>query len=317
MTEPRSWLPAFANLREYLRDRFPQPVTLVVSLAFGLACYVVAQAEITRLDVPVRLDGAALGGCALAYLFLFLLRVFDEHKDFDIDARTRPDRPVQRGVVTLAQLRHLAAIAVVAQLVLAVAWGWRPAVVFALPLGYSVLMYFEFWVAEWLNARLLWYALSHMVVMPMLAWALVARLTMRANLALPVEAYALFAITFCGFLSLEVLRKLWAPDHEMDGVDSYSKRLGIGGASLLASLLVAAACGLATWSGWRLGGGIVWLVAVPAVGAATILAIVRFARDPSAANEKLLQPVSGLHLLVCLVGLIGVAMAHHGVDLAW
>lgn len=316
MNAPAPWLPPLSNLREYLRERYPQPVAIIISIAFGLACYVVAQATITRLDVAVRFDLAAFGGCALAYLFLLLLRVYDEHKDYAHDAETRPDRPVQRGVVTLAQLRHLAAIAVVLQLALAFAWGWKPGVAFALPLAYSVLMYFEFWVPEWLNARLLLYALSHMVVMPMLAWALVVRLTLRAELDVPVEAWAFFGFSFCAFLSLEVMRKIHAPGNELDGVDSYSKRLGIGGACLLSALLVAAAGGITTWIGWRLGGGIIWLVVVPALSVATVAAVARFAKDSSPANEKLLQPLAGLHLLACMVGLIGVAVVHHGVDFA-
>ena len=46
-------------------------------------------------------------GALTALVFFFLLRVLDEHKDQDVDRRWRPELPVPRGLVSLAELRWI------------------------------------------------------------------------------------------------------------------------------------------------------------------------------------------------------------------
>src|SRR2546421_12460953 len=50
-------------------------------------------------------------GFAAAWSFFLMLRVFDEHKDFDSDRALYPQRVLQRGLVTL---RHLKIVGVAA-----------------------------------------------------------------------------------------------------------------------------------------------------------------------------------------------------------
>ena len=64
-----------------------------------------------------------LGALTLLFFF-FHLRVFDEHKDFEEDSRFHPHRVLQRGVITLADLRVLAALCIVAEIGLAAVAGW-------------------------------------------------------------------------------------------------------------------------------------------------------------------------------------------------
>src|SRR5439155_297122 len=93
-----------------------------------------------------------------ALVFFFLLRVLDEHKDEDVDRRFRPELPVPRGLVTLAELRWLggAALALVRALN---AWAAPALLVPILGVGaWATLMTKEFsapgWAATaWLAAR--------------------------------------------------------------------------------------------------------------------------------------------------------------------
>jgi hypothetical protein len=55
----------FGQLREYLAERFPVPVTLVLSAAIGAAAYATAQGATLRAGAPLLLDGAALGGVVM------------------------------------------------------------------------------------------------------------------------------------------------------------------------------------------------------------------------------------------------------------
>jgi len=306
-------LVGFGKLKEYLGERFPVPVTLILGLALSAAAYATAQQETLRAGAPLLLDGTALGGAFMVFLFLFHLRVFDEHKDFEIDAATRPDRPVQRGLITLDQLKVLGVIVVLGQIALAVAPGAKIAAIYAIPLLYSVLMYFEFFAKEWLSARLIWYALTHTIVMSLLALALAVRFSMRADLGLSTALLGLLALCLTSFFALDTLRKTWAPETEVEGLDSYSKRYGLPAAGWLSAVLVAASAGLGGWIGWLLGGRYIWLAVVALITLWGLAEIRGFVRTPEKKREKRLELVAGVHLLVLFIGLAVVASAANGV----
>lgn len=300
---PRSFLSSFG---EYLGERFPVPVTLLLSVATALGAYATAQGEVIRAGGPLIIDGYALGGCLMIFLFLFHLRVFDEHKDFQLDAETRPDRPVQRGVITLGQLKVLGAIAAAGQVALALTAGPRLALLYAIPMVYSVLMFFEFFAREWLSSRIGWYALSHTLVMCLLALVLGLRYADGA-LGAPPALWGFVALNLTSFLAVDVLRKIWAPQTEVDGLDSYSKRFGIPRACAVGAALIVASAGLAAVTGWNLGGRLGWLAVVAAVTAWGLLEIRGFSTAPSVKREKRLELVAGVHLLVLFLGLVVLA----------
>jgi hypothetical protein len=307
---PRGW----SAFRAYCAERFPVPVTLMLAVATAAASYAAAQAVQLRAGAPLVADLAGLGGAALVFLFLFHLRVFDEHKDFAADSATRPDRPVQRGLVTLGQLKIWGAIALALEAAIAlqpgVAAGWW----WALPVAYSVLMAFEFFAKEWLERHFGWYAFTHTAVMVLVILAIAARFTERAGTGFPVEIVGVFAMGLASFFSVDVLRKTWAPESEIAGVDSWSKLIGIGPAAWLgvATLVVAGAS--AGWVGARLGGSYGWFATCAVVTLWGAWQIRAFAAQPTVKREKMLQVIAGVHLLVVWVGVAVVAGIHHGVE---
>lgn len=316
MTAPTRSAFSLAGVRAYLAERFPVPVTFTLALAVAFGSYAAAQAATLEAGLPFLLDGTALGGVALVFLFLLHLRVFDEHKDYALDAATRPDRPVQRGLVTLGQLRVLGAVAIAAEVVIAFLPGVGPGLLYMLVIGYSVLMLVEFFARDWLAARIHWYALSHTLVMGVMSVALAARFTLRADLGLPLEVWVIAALNVSGAIGIDVLRKTWAPGSEVEGLDSYSKLLGIRGAAILGALVVLATAVLGGWAGWLLGGGPVWL-AIDAVICVWGLSELRgFARSPSPERAKRLEAVSGVQLLVLLFGIAVIAATQNGVLIA-
>ncbi len=300
----------------YLGERFPLPVILLLSLAFAGAATAVGQARALAAGAPLSLDGTALGGVFMVLLFLFHLRVFDEHKDYEIDQRTRPDRPVQRGLITLNQLKVAGVIAVAAEIVLALLPGPLAAAYYALPLGFSLLMFFEFFAGEWLSARLFLYAFSHTLVMPLVALALIVRTLPRVSLDLPPAAWGLLGLAFTSAFAVDVLRKTWAPESEIEGLDSYSKRYGIPFAVILGGLLLTLSGAIAVWIGWQLGGRLPWLITVAVITGWGYFELSAFAARPTPSGAKHLEMVGGLHHAVVFIGLIVVAAAHSGVILS-
>ncbi len=285
--------------RAYLAERFPVPVTLMLSVATGAAATAVASSG------TFVIDAGALGAIALMFLLLFHLRVFDEHKDYEEDAATRPDRPVQRGLVTLRQLKIAGAVAIALELAIG-GWWWL------VPLGWSVLMLFEFFAPRWLERHYPIYAISHSAVTS----AVVLALVLRAGGSLGRDAWVLAGLALASTFSIDVLRKTWAPIHEIDGVHSWSKQIGIARAGWLGIGLVGFAGACAAHLGWYAGGGWIWIAVVAAVTGWGAWTIRRFVATPTPKAEKMLQVVAGVHYLVTWTGIAVCAIAAHGLELS-
>lgn len=228
------------NLGAYLRERFaPVNMGLFVVL-FGTVRGLAALGCAARRCPPPAGGPALVALGALATVsFFFRLRVFDEEKDFAQDALTHPQRVLQTGRVTLPQLRALAWAGAVLELGWSGLMGPRALLFWGLALGYSLLMRAEFGVGRWLRARLVLYALSHMLIMPLvIMWLFAAYAPSGAvdSQYLPL----LLLLSLLGGFSFELARKLHAPAAERAGVDSYSGALGYGPAlALTVAVLLA------------------------------------------------------------------------------
>jgi len=295
--------------RTYLAERFPVPVTLLLSAATAGAAIAVIELPLLAAGHPFVVERHLATFTLLMFLLLFHLRVFDEHKDHAQDAATRPDRPVQRGLVTLRQLKVAGAIAIALELAIAAAHGGRGAAWWLLPLGYSVLMLFEFFAPHWLARRYGLYAVSHSAITSMVCAAFVLGAGAPTSTALWVLCVMALASTF----SIDVLRKTWMPANEIDGVDSWSKLIGLRAAGVLGATLLAIAAGCATWLGWRVGGGPVFAAVAGLITGWAAFEIRKFVRAPTAKGEKNLQVVAGVHYLIVWLGLPIAAMIAHGV----
>ena len=302
------WLLAWAG------ERFPARNAAFFALLYATALLVartgVAPRAVGWRDVP---------GFLALWAFFLLLRVFDEHKDFAADAVAHPGRVLQRGLVTLGQLKLIGAAAVLLQLGVSVwhdrgigaatAW-WLAA------LAWSLLMAREFFAPRWLRARLVLYALSHMLVMPLLVLWVMAMASPAAVGAATAAALAPVALTaalaFAAGLAVEVARKVRAPADERPMADSYTGALGIGGAMRLLVGATLAAALLAEWLLVRLAGGAPPALASAAVGAGCAVALwaaASFARAPTGANAKRVEVAAGVAVLLAHVAVVGVLLA--------
>ncbi|AMR26661.1 hypothetical protein A0257_05765 [Hymenobacter psoromatis] len=222
------------DLGAYLRERFP-PVNMAL---FGVVFLTVrAVAAAAGPPPPGGWPLAGLGAVATVSFF-FRLRVFDEEKDFAQDLLTHPGRVLQTGRVTLPQLRRLAWAGAALELSWSLLSGQTALLAWLAALLYSLLMRAEFGVGRWLRGHLVLYALSHMLIMPLIITWLYC-----AGSAAPVfgRAFgALLLLSLLGGFSFELARKLHAPAAERAGVDSYSRALGYGRAlALTGSVLLA------------------------------------------------------------------------------
>ena len=225
-------------LAAYFQERFP-PVNMALFVVLFLTVRAVAQVAgppgtSARPDGP----GLALLGAWATVSFFFRLRVFDEEKDFAQDLQNHPGRVLQTGRVTLPHLRALAWAGAGLEISWAALRGPTTVLLWGLALGYSLAMRAEFGVGRWLRGHLVLYALSHMLIMPLvITWLFGAYAPLAA-----AGAYLpwLWLLSLLGGFSFELARKLHAPAAERAGIDSYSRALGYGRAlALTVAVLLA------------------------------------------------------------------------------
>ncbi|RTQ47876.1 hypothetical protein EJV47_18325 [Hymenobacter gummosus] len=291
------------NLRAlwaYLQERFP-PVNMALFAILFLTVYAVARATQPSAAAASFGPNEAVGILAVISFF-FRLRVFDEIKDYAADAVNFPQRVLQSGRVTLGQLQRLAW----AGLLLELGWsGWQGGatlLAWGLALGYSLVMRYEFFAPQWLRARLVLYALTHLLIMPLIIGWVWSAYAARPLLTLPLLLLGLLSLL--GGLAFEIARKIKPAAEERPGVDSYSRTLGYGGA-IVAVLLVLLA-------GTAVQGYLLRLLAarpwpfglMAALFAATLLAYALSWRRPQAKTLKVAELLVSLFMLTSYVAII-------------
>jgi len=285
-----------AHLAEWARERFPLANGVFFVLLYVLAL-VVGRSVVSG---PIVLSWHDVPGVVALWSFFLWLRVLDEHKDFENDRIAHPQRVLQRGLVTLGDLRVVGAAALVVQVALSlwidggiglVTVWWLAAFV------WSLLMAREFFVRDWLRRHLMWYALSHMVVMLLLvAWVA----TMGARVAARSPAtWTLAALVFASGLAFEMGRKIRAPEHEHPLADSYTQALGIRAATLVLSAVIAIVLGLTMVTTVVVSERVPLLViAAGVVGLSLALAVLtQFRQRPVPGAAKRVEAGVGLSIL--------------------
>ncbi len=250
--------------------------------------------------VSAQLVGVRLAGegsiqplaALVAWLFFLHIRIFDEHKDFEKDAETYPDRVLSKGIITLGDLKRVGGVVLLLELAGVALMGPDAVFWWAMAFAFSLLMYVEFFVADWLNDHILLYAVSHNPVTALIAmfvWA-------GTGASWHPGMYWYLALASVGMLAFEIGRKTRLPDEEHPGVPSYTTELGQDVARfVLLGLYVAVACAvgglvMALGGSPPVVGGLAVLCALP--GAATAMG-----RQPA----KRVEAGASVVLVLCFI----------------
>ncbi len=307
--------PLPSRILAWMHERFPFANALLFFILY-LTTAAVARAG----DGALSLSLADLAGCLVTWSFFLLLRVFDEHKDYALDCQNHPHRVLQSGLISLTHLKVLGVLAVIAQLgyslwldqgIGQVTLSWLALLV------WTCLMGKEFFVGEWLNKHLTWYAVSHMLVMPLVVFWL-------ANLALPevalsIELKAMMLLAFISGFCFEITRKTKGTDEERDTVESYSRIFGTQGSAWVVLGLVSAMLACQLWLLWLLAGTpSLWtLIILGAFYGLALRQVWRFMATPTAALREKNEAVVALDMLAGYAVVIGVSVSQQGVSLLW
>lgn len=214
----------------YCRERFPLPSYGLITALFALCGLSLSSALRTGI-AQFSIWQYTVAFVVTISLF-FQLRVADEFKDNSDDCRYAPERPVPRGLVSLSELRNLALMLGVWQLVFCLLF--KPLLTFYLAMiwGYFALMSREFFVSAFLRRHPIYYMLSHMFILVFSDLFITAVDFVGTSGPSPSLLFFLCG-SFANGMVIELGRKIKCPENEREGIESYSKALGIKPALLL------------------------------------------------------------------------------------
>ncbi len=287
----------FRRLWIYQRERFPLLAHGPLVAVFCLSVLLFSALQTASTELPSQAQ--IVGAIVTALLLFFQLRVADEFKDHDDDVRFRPHRPVPRGLVSLRELAALAAGAAVVQFCIALSLD-----VGLVPLLGGVWLYLwlmtrEFFAPAWLKRHPTAYLLSHMLIMPIIAFYISAFDWLCVGRTVPAGLGWLLSVSFFTGLGLELGRKIKAPPNERPGVETYSGLWGVPTSLAVWFGCVSAAAVAALAALKFLGGGPgLMLVAIGTPVVAAVCAAPLLLQAGRRAADAAIEPASGVAALL-------------------
>ena len=293
----------------YQRERFPLFGHGVLIAVFTFSA--VSYSRICRgFDTFIPWREYGIGVAATITLF-FLVRVFDEFKDREDDAKYRRYLPVPRGLVSLTELKSVGVVVAFLQIAMIAWWQPRMLPLYALVIGYLLLMGAEFFVPAWLKARQLLYITSHMFIIPLID-LYSSGLDWRLSYERPHIGLLFFlAVSYMNGVVLEFGRKIRAPEKEEEGVMSYTKLYGTKGGVWAWLFVLAITCVLALLAArFAEHGNVITALLAVAFFAAAAPGLA-FLRTPSEAGSKWIERASAGWTILMYLSLGGITMLTH------
>jgi len=291
---------------EYQKERFPfiGHFFLIGMFTFSAVAFSLISRGKQEFINPVIFFAGVIVNVGLFYL----VRVFDEHKDAEDDALYRKTLPVPRGLVSLTELRNTGIVSfmiiVLVQVLVIPEMLW----IFAIIIGYLLLMGKEFFVAAWLKERQLLYITSHMFIIPLVD-IFSSGLDWLMDDGIPPATLTLFfIITYFNGLVLEFGRKLRAPSQEEPGVKTYSAVYGFKKAAISFLLLLAFTFVLAVYACILVGHGNSSFILLSVFLLFGLICTLLYIGNPLPKRAKLMEICSVLWTFILYLSLGGIPM---------
>jgi hypothetical protein len=281
--------PLLARLWVFQSERAPLYGVLIMALVTCGAIYNFA-------DTPLR---NYLTAAAIVALYLLQIRTADEKKDFEHDNKYHPNRPVQRGVVTLSELAVVNKICIAGQLLLFASFlDMRIFVLGLISQGYAVLTKKEFFVREWIRQHFFIYYITHYMQLVILFYAMTQIIQPSG-----VNPWILVMFFMTGIITTELGRKMYPADEDTTD-DTYSAQLGHKGSAIAIS---AFATLMSLMVFYLIDRGtqhfVVGVLPIMVLGLVYLRAY-HYAGDPDKDNSNNIEKASNLMYLTCMLSVI-------------
>ena len=182
-----------------------------------------------------------LGVIMIAFCFFILIRIADEHKDYEEDCIENPERPVQRGLITLKELFKAGVFITVIQVILVLLINVKSMVFLGIVWGWFFLMIKEFFVRKWLVKHQIIYTILHIaLIVPMNLFILSVfyeNKTLGIFLNPNVIVFILLELSCLGIIS--ITRELELPDKHKNNPQKVSLMRRLSAGAVLVTFLSA------------------------------------------------------------------------------
>ena len=290
----------------YQKERFPLigHGLLVASFTFSAIAY----SRICRgVEGFVSWQTYLLGIFITVSLFL-LVRIFDEFKDAEEDAKYRGELPVPRGLVKLSELKNIGIVVFILQVLVNIIFFPKMLIIYFAIIAYLLLMGKEFFVADWLKKNQFWYVASHMFIIPFIDIYASGLDWLLEGAKPPTGLLFFFAVSYMNGIVLEVGRKIRTPEGESEGVLTYSSMLGGNKATWLWIWVLIATLALAIAASAFAGYGTTGTIVLSCVFLVCALPAFLFLNKKTKKLSKSIELMSALWTIAMYLTLGGVPM---------
>lgn len=297
------------RLYQYQKERFPLVGHGVLVAAFSFSA--VAYSRICRGETGFIPWPTFLVGIFTTVTLFLLVRIFDEHKDAEDDARFRNHLPVPRGLVSLRELRTIGIVVAILQVAVNAFFFPKMLFLYGVVLAYLCLMGKEFFIPEWLKKHQFWYITSHMFIIPLIDIYASGLDWLLSGTRAPVGLLFFFAVSYMNGIVLEVGRKIRAPADEAEGVLTYTHQLGTTRAVWLWLAILLITCVLAVCAADYAHYGQAAFIVLGLIFVGCSLPAWFFLRSFSAKSAKAIEYASALWTIAMYLSLGGLPMIQH------
>ncbi len=298
--------PFFKRLWIYQQERFPlfKHALLIATFTFSAIGY-------TRICrgaegfIPWYDFAAAV---FMTFTLFLLLRISDEFKDKEEDAKFRAYLPVPRGLISLDELKKVAFVTLGLQVLLIVFLQSALWKLYLLVLVYLGLMRIEFFVPNWLKKQPVLYMVSHMMIIPLVDCFASGVDWVNNGVSAPKGLIFFFLVSYLNGIVLEFGRKIRTPEGEEPGVQSYTSLYGTKRAVVYWLIVLGATATASFFAARYAGFSLLMQLVFPAIMLFSAIPAIKFLNKPTEKSAKGIENSSGIWTLSMYLLLGGLPM---------
>lgn len=286
----------------FCRERF-SPLQYIPMIAVFLGTNIAFVFKVEGESAPTR---TILLMFVIFLSFFFRMRLFDEIKDYEVDLKFNPSRPLARGLLKVTDVKKMLGFLFILEFLIALSLGQVTFIAWLVAAVYSLLMYKEFFIGPILRPHLTTYAITHTFVINLLAVLAMLSVSKGDISYFSRYHFAFVLMNWCYFNLFEFARKTFAAIEERSEVDTYSSLFGTKGAFALSVKEVFLGLGLLYFCYQGLSQILMpWQFYVLAgAGVGYFLIGLLYFIKPTVPSAKLFRHISGFYLLTHYVLLL-------------